>query len=241
MKSLSALLALALLCSHSARANDVVIYKYSSPRPWTQYEARDPNLAGAVPKTTLTGTYTITEYWVLDQTALTLQVVEYLTRYERGIAVKEYKVKPVTDLTTLGIREPRWIATNVANNFTLCMSSGSTNAFASGSGDSSESFLTGNAKPYTVSPGIVLPRVATLLSGDNVASEREELTDSGTGAVTNRRIFSETGTQTASLDKALTKTVYTTGTLVERATLAFGTRLVTANLERLGYDLITAP
>ena len=241
MKLLSLLLPLALACAFSARANDVVIYKYSSPRPWIQYEARDPNVATAVPKTTLTGTYVATEYWVLDQTALTLQVVEYFVRYERGIAVKEYSVKPVTDLTTLGIRKPRWIATNVANNFTLCISSGATNAFASGSGDSFERFLTGNAKPYTVAPGIVLQRVATLLSGDNVASERVETTDSGTGAVTNRRLFSETGTQAASLDAALTKAIHTTGTLVERATSAFGTRSVIATLERLGYDLTTAP
>lgn len=230
-----------IVCSFSAFANDVVIYKYSSPRPWTQYEARDPDLVGAVPKTTLLGTYVATEYWVLDQTVLNLQVVEYFVHYERGIAVKEYTVRPVTDLNALGIRKPRWIASNLANVFTLCISSGATNPFTAGAGDSFENFLTGTAKSYTVAPGIVLPRVAVLLSGDHVASEREEMTDGVSSAVTNRRLLFESGTQTASVDVALTKTLHTGGTPAERATLGFGVRLVIANLERLGYDLATAP
>jgi hypothetical protein len=235
MKKVLPWLSLLLLGCFAVQANDVLVYRHTSPRPWSQYECANPDgVSGSVPKTKLTGTEVVKEYWVLDQTSMSLQVFRYYTTQYRGVAVKEFSVSAISDLNKLGIRQPRWIATNVAGQFTLCIADGLTNPLSAGFADSFERVMTGLAKPYTVAPGIVIPKVAVSLAGEHVASERSEALNLST--VTNRRLVFETGTQALALDVALTKAVHTTGTVPERSTLDYAAAKVRAALLAQGYD-----
>lgn len=234
-----------LLClSSAATANEIFVYKYASTRPWSQYDCRNPDSTSAatppIAKTPLAGTYTVTEYWVFDRTDMNVGIVSYYSYVWRGITLKEYRTLSLWPLT--GIRTPMWIKTNATNTYNMCWSDGYYTVFndsVPNYGSCMEMNMTGTAKPYTVITGFTFDAVATSLSGDWVRSYRSESNDGS--SVTNRTLYFESGTQSLTLDAALTKTVNTTGQPGEIATLDWGLKNVRLALEKLGYDEYVSP
>ncbi|MDB6139178.1 MAG: hypothetical protein JWO94_2250 [Verrucomicrobiaceae bacterium] len=215
-------------------ADQILIYKYSSARPWTQYDCFHPDIASTpalpvIPKTARVGTYTQTEYWAFNKTQNTLQVVEYYTLAINGASVKKYQVHPVIsmsrtayDFNGVATTAPgvRYLPAVAANTFNVSVnrgggddgsSSGDVNGdgFDDVAGFTVQENLLGLGKAYTVAPGLVFQQVAASLQGPYSYSDRTDLTN-GSAEIFSRSLYFETATtQSITLDAVSTKSANT--------------------------------
>lgn len=202
------LLLIAVLASWGAtrsQADEILIYKYSSTRPWAQYDCHRPidDLLGPtppVPKSTRAGTYTQTEYWIINKTTEEFQVINYYSYVDRGAKIKEYEAYPLDGLTReievddfegnpYTVQYPifQYLQAGLPskNQSNVCVTYGShffdpdTDENNDGNDDlfqsDEEGHFSGLGKPFTVATGMVINDVAPTLTGNYVYSELEEL------------------------------------------------------------------
>ncbi|MDB6120893.1 MAG: hypothetical protein JWO08_4674, partial [Verrucomicrobiaceae bacterium] len=105
-------LGLAAISAHGGSnvVPEILIYKYTSPRPWTQYDCYRPDAASTdatpvIPLNARVGTYTQTEYWVFDKTNNVLKPVQYYSYVVNGATVKKYEVGSTDTLTRIAYDE----------------------------------------------------------------------------------------------------------------------------------------
>jgi hypothetical protein len=238
-------------------ANEILIYKATSKRPWTETICHRPySTAAATPPVPLaprSGTYTQTEYWIYDKTAQKAVIINYTTAPYLGSTVKQYSVSQEQDFSsTAGFRAQRLIKSNVANGFFHCLSDGSQfdgiiDLDGDGTDDESSDYyelnLAGAAKPFVVSPSLTFQGVATKLTGPWIYTSDDSYLTS-TSDVKTRSLYRETATTTLILDVAGTKlcntgssiTPYAGGSSQTAGTLAYGVTKIENDLFRLGYD-----
>lgn len=258
----------------AAPADEILIYKYTSARPWTQYDCYRPDIASTpalpvIPLNARVGTYSQTEYWVFNKTQNTLQPVQYYSYVTNGATVKKYEANSVITLTrtaydsnSIGSTVPgvRYLLAAAANTYNVSINRGGGSSGAN-TGDinddgfddvssfTEQSNMLGLGKAYTVAPGLVFQKVATVLSGPYIYSDRTDLT-SGSADVHYRSLYFEAATtQSATLDAVSTKAAntgaslipYGGGTPLQKSTIEYGVRVVELLLEKLGYDNAEAP
>lgn len=270
----AALAGLGWLVAGAALGNDILVYKFASTRPWTQYDCYRPDstspTAPPVPLTTVAGTYTLTEYWVIDQTAspALLQRVSYYSYVNNGVTLKQYLTYPKVKLYSVVSVSPsdphvlllQYLKANGSQSENACIRFGTqtvdtqTDLNGDGVADSQqvsdELNLSGSSKAYAVMPGLTLQHVATTLTGSYV-SAKTTVTTNHSETTYLRRLAYENGTATLTLDPACTKNANTgpnlaplgggTGTTLTKATLDYGVRVAQTALESLGYDSFYGP
>jgi len=253
----AALAACALLFGN-CQANEILVYKYSSPRSWTKRVCYLPNAIPPLPLNKTAGTYTQTEYWIIDKTANRVATIPYFTVIELGGKVKQFVSNPAQDITrTVNVFTSRtqvfadesfgtllYIPRNVANTVSVCLFTGDHDAT-----DHIEGNFVGLGKPYTVAPGMVFQNVATTLTGNYMfVREFDELAQDN--SVQSRYLLAEKQTtHTLTLDVLSTRNAnlgtplipYGGGTPLTNGTLAYGQRLVELLLTGLGYDNTMPP
>ena len=250
---------IALLLSSVAPliANNIVIYKFTSTRPWSEYTCFRPD-STPIPQNTRAGTYTRTEYWIYDQTAQEVRVLQYYSYIEDGYTVKEYEDDGSIDLSSAeGARAERLIKSNVANGYFHCLSLGG-NDFEEddfnndGNDDSyfeaTELNAVGVAAPYTVVPkkgvvpATVFPKIAKTLSGFFVETSGYRLNTNSN--IHQSTLYFATGSVKLTLDAVNTQKANTglpltridDGAVLTAGTVEYGLRVVQLALEAIGYD-----
>ncbi len=217
----------------AVQADEILIYKYTSARPWTQYDCYHPDIASTpalpvIPLNARVGTYTQTEYWVFNKTQSTLQVVQYYSYVTNGATVKKYSVSAAEPLirtayddNSMAVTIPgvRYLPALAANTFNVSINLGdgsnstSVDLNSDGFNDvrsfTEQGNLTGLGKVYTVAPGIVFQKVASSMTGPYIYSDRSDYT-SGSADVHSRSVYFEAGaTQSVTLDAVATKSANT--------------------------------
>ena len=263
---------LATASAHAGAAptpDEILVYKYSSLRPWTQYDCYRPDIASTpalpvIPKNARVGTYTQTEFWVIDRATNMRQVVEYYSYVFNGATVKKYVPHNPAALTRTAynasstpttVPSIRYLQGLAANTYNVSINRGGGDD-GSATGDlnsdgfddffsfAEQSNLLGLGKPYTVVPGMVFQKVPTSLTGPYIYSDRTDVTN-GSADIFLRTLYFEAGTtQSLTLDALSTKNAntgadlipYSGGAALSKATLAYGVRVAEIVLEKLGYD-----
>ncbi len=233
----------AILIAAPAQADQILVYKYSSSRPWAQYDCYRPDVvstpaAPVIPKSMLAGTYTQTEYWIINRTTNELANVVYYTYVVSGATVKAYYSNPASPLVrsvditdkdgnnatdSVPMLQYRLAGLPAANTFNVMLMFGdhqydtSTDLNGDALTDSQysdeEGHLFGLGKLYTVVTGIVFPKVATSLTGNYHYASAANW--AGASSTYFRTLYFEGPTpQTLTLDAVLTKNANTGAPLI---------------------------
>ena len=261
-------LLLALLTA-PAVADEILIYKYASTRPWTLYACLRPDAVSApaapvVPKNTLSGTYTETQYWVVNQTAGEYTIVTYSasaykgtvdkTYYYSGEVIPFHRSAPSEDGETMSeVPTISHLPAGRPNLFNTAFQFGQIDGGPEEDGGAyyvtEQGNLTGVSAPYTVAPGLTFQRVATSLKGPYIYSHRTDAVTGDTGALLRSIYLEKNCTHSLTLDAAATKKANTAGPLVpygggaavSSGSLPHGLRVVGLQLEAIGYDFADSP
>lgn len=254
-----------IAAASSAQADEILIYKYSSSRPWVEYTCLRPDAvntpaAPVVPKTTLSGTYTITEYWVVNKTKKEYSKVYYQARNSRGAVEKtyswDYAPSPFTRTDASSPTTPVTVSTfhalpaKAANTYNISLHFGHQNDYEGPDGtgyfSTEQGNLQGLGKPFALSKTLALQGVAPALKGPYLSSYRDDTTIYlGTDEVPVRTLYLEKPTtHTLTLDTKATQRAntgsalvpYGGGAAVPSGSIPHGIRVVGLLLEATGYD-----
>lgn len=245
--------------------DEILVYKVTNARNWQQDEVYNPGTDKAQPRNTRAGVVKDASYLILNRSTRQIKSIRYFTRVEDGATLKEYTVEdgnfkpwdgvlaPINDLEYL-----ETVAQGV-DQFTVSLKGGEAleidhDADLDNDGinetgrTGSVSFLIGAGKPTKFGTGITaitLPRVATTLAG-NVHQVMDADFGDSDGPDFNdflpvrQTYYRGSGAQTGTLDTLTTGKVLTVdpaiGSGLVRGTMEYAVSLVTAELEKLGYE-----
>lgn len=263
----SCLMAFALTAS-PALSDEILIYKYSSARPWVEYTCLRPDAAEStaaapiVPKNTLTGTYTATEYWIVNKTKKEYSKIYYQAKNFRGTVEKTYtwdeepspftRTDDSTPETPVTVPTYHSLPAKAANTYNISIHFGYRGAYSwmEGTGFTTEQGnLQGLGKPFPLTKTTFLQGVAPVLKGPYISSYRNEFSVMiGEEATPARTLyFEKSTTHTLTLDTKATQKAnigtalvpFGGGAPVTSGSIPYGIRVVGLQLEAIGYDFST--
>jgi hypothetical protein len=272
MKHVSSLLAgvlTTLFTTTKLQADDILIYKASSARTWTAYASDNPKSTSltnpAIPKSTLLGKYTNTDWWIINRTNRTLQRINYFIRpYVEGAKEKAYVVydpRQIGDAafnlgqTPDGSNITQMILKDkAANSFRYFFndfyefSSNTEDIDGDGELDATlereHQTLTGSAKKLTISPTVFINQVPSTITGPWMYLEDTKYLNADDSIDFHKQLF-EIGNTTVRLDTAKTKSVmigpgtitsYRGGPALSFGTQDYAVALIENELYKLGFD-----
>ncbi len=239
------LAASAALWATGVQANEILVYKFTRGRTWTQYQTSTSSSTSTSTlkgRAVLSGVTTERSYWIIDRTDMTVTEIRYGNMYVGAEKAKVYHVYPPEPYKELGLEAADYtvgnefmdtmlMATNKAGQKRLTMRQ-STNA-------ASVWDLVGTTSYLKLSPIIIFEDVASSLNGlyQGTESLSEWSDESPTSHLISYFFNVATAKQTAVLDRKLT--IQTN--IMKRGALAAGTvnnatARVAALLEAIGYD-----
>ena len=251
--------------------DEILVYKLTNSRSWTQDEVYYPGTLAAQPRQTRAGIVKDTSYLVFNRNTNQIKTLRYFSRLDDGATIKEYTIDTASYKPWDGIlaaeNELEFMETAAPGvaQFTVSFKSGEASEIVEDAdldGDgimetgttSSVSYLIGAAKPLTVKTGTVsvtLPSVATTLAGTVRQVLDADFGDQDGDATDftplKQTFYSGAGAQTATLDTVMTTKVLTAdpaiGSGLVRGTLDYALFLVKDELDKLGYDpaVVEAP
>jgi hypothetical protein len=250
------------LLASPSQADEILVYKSTSPRSWNQYGALELANGIDLPKTALAGKYNVTEWWIFNRTISEMQRIEYFTQLEGGVKQKFYRIystEPVGNASNpqldtpeqmsqmfISLRKPKCFFHSILQGY----SNNNAGYEGSASYQSNETLnVTGEAGPLVISSALTIEKVARKLKGPYNFSYDSFFETSVPAVGTNRELVFEQGTTTATLDLKKTKSVNTATTgiapywsseIVAPGSTYFTRTLIENELYALGYNIDTA-